>query len=165
MKRKIIPYNPKLKAFARKLRNESTRSEVTLWIQIKSKVISKYGFLRQKPLGNYIVDFYCYELNLVMELDGLTHSWERIKEKDYDKELYLNGLGLNVLRFADSAILSNMDFVLDYIFKYIKCYEINDFTYFNRDDLIKNPLNKLTRLKTENRNVPFYWDDSGRTPP
>ncbi|MER3329726.1 MAG: DUF559 domain-containing protein [Candidatus Kapaibacterium sp.] len=85
MKRKIVPYNPKLKELARKLRNESTKSEVTLWLQIKGKALSKYTFLRQKSLGNYIVDFYCYELNLVIELDGLTHSWERTRDKDFTK--------------------------------------------------------------------------------
>lgn len=164
MKRKIIPYNPNLKELARKLRNQSTKSEVTLWVQIKSKVLNRYGFLRQKPIGDYIVDFYCYELNLVFELDGLTHGWEKTKQKDYEKELYLNGLGLNVLRFSDTAILSNMDFVLDYIIKYIEGYQTNDFTYFNQADLVENPLNKLTRCKFDNRNIPFYWDDSRVTP-
>jgi very-short-patch-repair endonuclease len=165
LKRKIVPYNPILKELARKLRNESTKSEVLLWLQIKGKALSKYAFLRQKPLGNYIVDFYCYELNLAIELDGLTHGWEKTTQKDFEKELFLNGIGLNVLRFSDEAALSNMGFVIEYIIKYIECYELNNFTYFCQDDLIDNPLNRLTRFNRENRNVPFYWDDSRVTPP
>jgi len=82
MKRKIIPYNPKLKEFARKLRNNSTKSEIRLWQQLKRKQFFGYDFHRQKPLLNYIVDFYCYELNLVIELDGYSHNFEEIVTKD-----------------------------------------------------------------------------------
>jgi len=70
MPRKIIPYNPNLKELARKLRNDSTLGEVLLWNEIKSKKLYGYDFQRQKPLLNYIADFYCYELALVIEIDG-----------------------------------------------------------------------------------------------
>lgn len=71
--RKIIPYNPKLKLLARGLRNNSTLAEVLLWNQIKSKKLHGYQFLRQKPLDKYIVDFFCYELMLAIEIDGESH--------------------------------------------------------------------------------------------
>ena len=72
MKNKIIPYNPKLKDLARKLRKESTLSETLLWKQIKNKSLG-VEFHRQVPLDNFIVDFYCHELMLAIEIDGL-HS-------------------------------------------------------------------------------------------
>jgi len=71
--RKIIPYNPKLKLLARGLHNNSTLAEVLLWNQIKSKKLHDYQFLRQKPLDKYIVDFFCYELMLAIEIDGESH--------------------------------------------------------------------------------------------
>ncbi|MHB8207007.1 endonuclease domain-containing protein [Mucilaginibacter sp.] len=73
MPRKIIPYNPNLKELARKLRNDSTLGEVLLWNEIKIKKLYGYDFQRQKPLLNYIADFYCYELGLVIEIDGMYH--------------------------------------------------------------------------------------------
>ena len=73
MKRQIIPYHPKLKQLARKLRNDSTLGEVLLWKELCNKQMYGYDFHRQKPLLNYIVDFYCYELSLVVEVDGRYH--------------------------------------------------------------------------------------------
>ena len=58
MRRKIIPYNPKLKEYARNLRNKSTKSEVLLWEYLKNKRMNGYDFHRQKPIGNYILDFF-----------------------------------------------------------------------------------------------------------
>ena len=73
-RRQILRYNPKLKALARELRNRSTFSEVLLWNQLKGRRIRGYQFLRQKPIDNYIVDFFCYELMLAIEIDGQTHG-------------------------------------------------------------------------------------------
>ena len=74
MRTKIIPYNPKLKPLARKLRKNSTLSEILLWKQIKGKKLG-CEFHRQVPINNYIVDFYCHELNLVIEIDGDSHNY------------------------------------------------------------------------------------------
>lgn len=68
-----LPYNKNLKQFSRNLRNNSTLSEVLLWQQLRAGNISGYKFNRQKPLDNYIVDFYCKKLNLVIEVDGASH--------------------------------------------------------------------------------------------
>ena len=73
MKTKIIPYNPKLKRYARELRKTMTLSEVLLWKELKQKQILGYDFDRQRPIDEYIVDFYCKELNLAIEIDGITH--------------------------------------------------------------------------------------------
>ncbi len=71
---KIIPYNPELVPLARKLRNNSTLSEVLLWKRIRNKQLFGYDFDRQKPIGNYIVDLYCAELMLAIEIDGDSHD-------------------------------------------------------------------------------------------
>ena len=67
-----IYYNPKLKTLSGELRNNSTLSEVLLWNMLKSKKMKGYQFMRQKPTDNYIVDFYCSKLKLVIEIDGDT---------------------------------------------------------------------------------------------
>ena len=69
-----IHYNPKLKPLARKLRKEGTFAEVLLWDQLKGRKMKGYTFTRQKPIENYIVDFFCNRLRLVIEIDGVTHE-------------------------------------------------------------------------------------------
>jgi len=117
--RKILPYNPKLKQLARELRNNSTLSEVLLWKHLKSKQIKGYDFHRQKPIDNYIVDFFCSELMLALEIDGISHDCE---EKDiYDKmrQKRLEELGVKFLRFNDLDIKKNIEGVVAEIEKWI----------------------------------------------
>lgn len=123
MKRKIIPYNPKLKDLARKLRNDSTKSEIKLWMELKGKQVYGYDFQRQKPLLNYIVDFYCNELELVIELDGYSHQFEEVVIKDENKEAELKKYGLTILRFDDDEIMKDMNNVLRTIEQYIIEFE------------------------------------------
>jgi very-short-patch-repair endonuclease len=108
MRRKIIPYNSNLKPLARKLRNDSTLGEVLLWNELKSKQFYGYDFHRQKPLLNYIVDLYCYELELVIEIDGLYHSWEEQSDKDILREKELENYGLTILRFTEHEVRKDM---------------------------------------------------------
>jgi very-short-patch-repair endonuclease len=72
-KLKIIPYNSNLKELASELRKKMTLSEVLLWNELKQKKILGYDFDRQRPIKDYIVDFYCKELQLAIEIDGDTH--------------------------------------------------------------------------------------------
>ena len=72
-KRKIIPYNPILKERAQELRNNSTFSEIMLWNHLKKKQMRGFDFDRQRPIDNYIVDFYCKDLFLAIEIDGERH--------------------------------------------------------------------------------------------
>jgi len=123
MRRKIIPYNPILKKFARELRNNSTRSEIKLWRYLKGRQMLGYDFHRQKPLLNFIADFYCYELKLVIELDGYTHQFEETIIKDRIKENELNKIGLNVLRFEDDEVMNDIENVLRTIEIYIHNFE------------------------------------------
>ncbi len=84
-KRKIIPYNPKLKELARQLRNNSTKSEIILWLKLKGKQVYGYDFHRQKPIDNFILDFFCNELTLAIEVDGYSHELIEVYNKDLKK--------------------------------------------------------------------------------
>ena len=110
MKNKIIPYNPKLKEFARELRKNSTLSEVLLWLKIKGKVMG-VEFHRQVPIDNFIVDFYCHELMLAIEIDGSSHD----DKQDYDqnRQLILENLGVRFIRFSDIDVKQKMGWVLE----------------------------------------------------
>jgi very-short-patch-repair endonuclease len=94
-----IYYNPKLKEFARNLRNNSTKSEIKLWKHLKQKQMHGYAFNRQKPIDIYIVDFFCNRLRLAIECDGYSHQILEVYKKDIKKTRRLNELGISVLRF------------------------------------------------------------------
>jgi very-short-patch-repair endonuclease len=117
-KRKIIPYNPELKDLAKELRRNMTLSEVLLWNELKQKQMSGYDFDRQRPISNFIVDFYCKELSLAIEIDGDTH----IYKYDYDDERQrtLEKLGVHFLRFEDIEVKRNMNNVLRVIEDWIR---------------------------------------------
>ncbi|HRN43009.1 MAG TPA: endonuclease domain-containing protein [Vicingus sp.] len=118
-----IYYNQNLKLLARNHRNDSTKSEIILWQELKGKKILGYKFLRQKPIGNYIVDFFCNKLKLAKELDGYTHQFDDVIVKDEKKELYLNSIGITVLRFNDNDVINDMNNVLRGIESYILVFE------------------------------------------
>ena len=122
-KRKIIPYNNKLKELARQLRNNSTKSEIRLWQKLKRKQLYGYDFHRQKPIDNYILDFYCNELKLGIEVDGYSHQFLEVFQKDTIKEQRMNALGIEVLRFRDWQVLNDMENVLRAIEYYINEFE------------------------------------------
>ncbi|MEH1007355.1 DUF559 domain-containing protein [Winogradskyella sp. ECml5-4] len=109
MKNKIIPYNPELKALARQLRKHSTLPEVLLWQHIKQRA---YGvqFNRQVPMLNYIVDFYCHEIGLAIEIDGDCHEHRFIY--DAKRQAELEAYSVTFLRFSNDAIKKNMFSVL-----------------------------------------------------
>ncbi|NQV38763.1 MAG: endonuclease domain-containing protein [Candidatus Marinimicrobia bacterium] len=112
-----IHYNPKLKKLARNLRNNSTLSEVLLWQSLKKKQVLGYQFSRQRPIGDYIVDFYCSKLMLVIEIDGSSH--EDKYEYDVSRQKYLERLGLSVIRFDDKDIKNQLHNVLSGIENWI----------------------------------------------
>ena len=72
-KRNILPYNPALKDKARELRNNSTKTEILLWTFLKGRQLRGFDFHRQRPIDEYIVDFFCSELMLAIEIDGVSH--------------------------------------------------------------------------------------------
>jgi very-short-patch-repair endonuclease len=120
-RRQILPYNPKLKPLARELRNKSTLSEVLLWNQLKNRQVKGYKFLRQKPIDNYIVDFFCYDLMLAIEIDGTTHD-HKISE-DATRQQHIESLGITVLRFLDTDVKRNLEGVIESIHAFVKRFE------------------------------------------
>ncbi|MDP3582759.1 MAG: DUF559 domain-containing protein [Ignavibacteria bacterium] len=117
MKRKIIPYNPQLKGFARKLRNNSTQTEIFLWNHLKKKQMRGYDFDRQRPIDNYIVDFYCKDLKLAIEIDGESHIGN--EKYDHERQKKLESLGVRFLRFEDEVVRYDLDGVVKAICKWI----------------------------------------------
>lgn len=107
---KIIPYEPHLKQLARELRKNSTLSEVLLWMKIKNKTLG-VEFHRQVPILSYIVDFYCHELQLAIEIDGNSHDDK--EEKDKIRQTEMENWGVEFIRFQDIDIKKNMNAVLN----------------------------------------------------
>jgi very-short-patch-repair endonuclease len=120
-----LPYNKNLKEFSRKLRNHSTLGEVLLWMQLRAGIVRGYTFNRQKPLGNYIVDFYCKPLKLVIEVDGGYHLLEKQRIKDRQRQEILESMGLNFLRFPDDEVRKDIYLVIRAIEAYIEAFEAN----------------------------------------
>lgn len=118
-----LPYNKKLKQLSRELRNNSTLAEILLWNELKAGKMMGYKFNRQKPLLDYIVDFFCKRLRLVIEIDGVTHTYENSTEKDLERQKKLEKLGLFFLRFDDEDVKKNMSSVLRTIEGYIEDFE------------------------------------------
>ncbi len=123
MKRKILLYNPKLKELARQLRNSATKAEIILWQKLKRNQMYGYDFHRQKPIDNYILDFFCHELMLGLEVDGYSHEFLEVYEKDQLKEKRMNELGIIVLRFSDYQVLKDTENVIRAIEFYIEQFE------------------------------------------
>ena len=118
LKRKILPYNPELKQLAKELRRNMTLSEVLLWNELKQKKMLGFDFDRQRPIGEYIVDFYCKDLSLAIEIDGDTH----IYRYDYDDERQrtFEKMGVRFLRFEDIEVKKHMLNVLRVIEDWIE---------------------------------------------
>jgi very-short-patch-repair endonuclease len=110
MSNKIIPYNPNLKALAKKLRQNMTLSEVLLWNELSGKKMHGFDFDRQRPIDNFIVDFYCKELNLAIEIDGDSHDYKF--EEDVERQKKIESLDVHFLRFLDIDVKKDMNNVL-----------------------------------------------------
>jgi very-short-patch-repair endonuclease len=117
------PYNKNLKGYSRDLRNHSTSGEVLLWKQLRNRCMMGYLFNRQKPLKNYIVDFYCASLKLVIEADGEYHNHDEDWVNDETRQQILEEMGLNFLRFPEKQIREDMVSVLFTIENYIVSHE------------------------------------------
>src|ERR1700741_527422 len=101
---KIITYNKNLKTLARKLRNNMTFGEVLLWNELKGDKLWGFDFDRQRCIDNYIVDFYCKELRLAIEIDGMSHNFEETVLKDEIRQKRLESLGVRFIRFSEGEM-------------------------------------------------------------
>ena len=105
-----LPINKSLRGRARELRKNSTLSEVLFWNAVKNKQLNGLDFDRQKVIGNYIADFYCPQLNIVIEIDGCSHATKQ--EYDKSRDEYLKSLGLHILHVYDEDVKRDMKAVL-----------------------------------------------------
>ena len=106
-----LPYNPNLKYYSRKMRRDGELAEALLWRYLKAKQTG-YVFNRQKPILNFIADFYCKELNLVVEIDGLSHFSDEAHTKDEERDRQMQVIGLRVIRVLDSDVRKNPEHVV-----------------------------------------------------
>ncbi|WP_151961259.1 endonuclease domain-containing protein [Acinetobacter bereziniae] len=109
------PYNKNLKQASRDLRNNMTDAEKFLWSKIRNKQILGVQFYRQKPILNFIVDFYCPSANLVIECDGRQHYTDEGLEADRIRDHALEQLGLKVLRFDNRHVMVEIDAVVQVV--------------------------------------------------
>ena len=112
-----LPYNKNISHRASKLRKAGILSEALLWDMLKNGQFLGLDFDRQKQIGNYFADFYCAELNLVIEIDGSSHD----DKYEYDKrrDEYMEKLGLRVIRISDEGVRHRMEMELECIAKAI----------------------------------------------
>ena len=120
MEDRWVRYNPRLKQIARKLRKDMTLSEILLWQQIKGKQLLGYDFHRQKPIDEYVVDYYCPRLKLIIEIDGDSHEGK--EEEDKIRQEKLESLGLTVLRYWDWDVKSNVDGIVEHLREWIEAH-------------------------------------------
>lgn len=110
-RRRIIPYNPKLKALARQLRKNMTLAEIRLWNALKHRQMLGYDFDRQRPIDAYIVDFYCKDLRLAIEIDGGSHDVPEANTRDKRRQQRLERLGVRFLRFTNEQVQQDLEAV------------------------------------------------------
>jgi very-short-patch-repair endonuclease len=113
----VLPYNRNLKKFSRELRSNQTEAETFLWLKLRKRQLKNYRFYRQRIICNYIVDFYCPDAQLVIEIDGGQHYSELGMVKDAERDCHLSDLGLTVLRFSARDIFENTEGVLERIYE------------------------------------------------
>ena len=109
-------YNKRLQPFANNLRKNMTKAEACLWkYALRAGRIKGYQFRRQRPVLQYIADFLCKELKLVIEVDGITHFDDETGKKDMRKAAALKSAGFTIIRFTDEDVLKNMTGVIQRI--------------------------------------------------
>ena len=114
-------YNKNLQPYAKRLRKEMTKAEACLWKYVLgARKLKGFQFRRQRPVLDYIADFMCKELMLVIEVDGLTHQWGETIKKDQIRQRALEVAGFTVLRFTDEEVLNNIQSVFSYIEDWIE---------------------------------------------
>jgi very-short-patch-repair endonuclease len=119
----FLPYNKNLKEFSTDLRSHSTLFEILLWQKLRASQFRGYAFNRQKLLGNYIVDFYCRKMNLVIEVDGNSHFFEESVVEDLERQKVIERMGVYFLRFSDLEVKRSLPSVLVEIGYFIDDFE------------------------------------------
>jgi very-short-patch-repair endonuclease len=123
---------------ARLLRKKSTDPEMALWLFLSNKGLCGYKFRRQHPIHGYILDFYCPEHKLAVEIDGKIH--DNLKEHDLKRQQFLEGLGISFIRFSNDDVINSTETVLK---------------------MIKNKLATLKPVPAENEGSPLHKVERG----
>lgn len=110
----------KLYEYGRELRQAATKAEKILWEYLRNRKLDGLKFRRQHPIDKFIADFYCHEKKLVVELDGAVHDDKMNADHDSARTYELEGFGINVVRFKNSEVENNIEFVLSEIRKIIE---------------------------------------------
>ncbi len=118
----MLPYAKRTKSIARILRLRMTEAEQRLWFRLRRKQLHGVQFYRQKPLGDYIVDFYAPAAGLVVEVDGSQHLEDAAMLADAQRTAVLRNMGLHVLRFDNRQVLLETDAVIERIWEFIGAY-------------------------------------------
>ncbi|MCX6173704.1 MAG: endonuclease domain-containing protein [Ignavibacteriales bacterium] len=114
-------HNKKILITHRKqLRNDATQAEKMLWYELKNSQLDGRKFRRQHSVGNYILDFYCSEERLAIELDGEQHENDKQKEHDQLRTEYLNSLRISVIRFKNTDVIFGRDSIVKKILEKFK---------------------------------------------
>lgn len=111
--------SPEIFRRAKELREKMTPAEQALWEKLRAGRFQGIKFRRQHPLSKFIVDFYCHQYQLVIELDGEVHEEKDQKERDLGREEELKNLGMRLLRFSNDSVIYEMEWVLGEIQKTI----------------------------------------------
>jgi very-short-patch-repair endonuclease len=104
---------------ARALRSSMTLAEILLWSELRSKKVDGYKFRRQQPIFDYITDFYCHDLNLIIEVDGEVHSLSEQAKKDKSRDKILKINGYNILHLSNHEIETDLNTSIDKIKSFI----------------------------------------------
>jgi len=119
-------YNKNLQKYACENKQSMTKAEAWLWKFVLSKrQMLGYGFRRQRPIGNYIVDFICLKLKLVIEVDGYSHLLAENELKDEVRQKFLESIGYTMIRFKDEMVLNHINEVREVIVQQIAIIEEN----------------------------------------
>ena len=102
----------KLYQYGRELRQELTQAEKILWAELRNRKLNGLKFRRQHPIDKFVLDFYCHERKLAIELDGSIHDVKLNKEYDEARTAMLGGLGIYTLRFRNDEVINNIESVL-----------------------------------------------------
>lgn len=106
-------FNKKSQTIKRRLlRKHLPKAEIKLWLRLKNKKLGGYKFRRQYSVDRYVIDFYCSELKLAIEVDGPYHNTDDMKIYDNDRDTFIQSLGIRILRFSNAAIENNIENVL-----------------------------------------------------
>lgn len=115
----LLEYNGESKHLARQNRKTPTEAEKLFWSKVRRKQIKGYQFYRQKPIGGYIVDFYCPAAKIVIEIDGGGHFTPEMEIADQNRSKYLESVGLRVIRYNNTEVLTNIEGVVENLYNFL----------------------------------------------